>query len=174
MAKRSPTRLYIRSHRSEWARLFWVHNNKPNEMLLGAHSLDGGPGRITHEFPERQWTAGASDATMKVTWSEATAVDQEIDHFTCHADGLFHARTKNGTELHAHIEQRAEPLGPNTSTFLDVIVAADAVSRYRVIDEKPKYPHVWVQAPEGCCLTLNCLFSGANYPLENEAIGWMA
>jgi hypothetical protein len=174
LAKPSPTRVYIRNHRSEWARLFWVHNNKPNEMLLGVHNLDGGLGRITYEFPERQWTAGASEARIKFTWLEATAVDQEIDHFTCHADGRFHARTKTGPDFYTHVEQRAQPLGPSTSTFLDVIIASDAVSRYRVIDEKPKYPHVWVQAPEGCCLALKCLFSGVNYALEKEAVGWMA
>lgn len=168
MTSRDAPRIYVKSVGSAFARLFWFKSNRPNELLLGAYSLNGTPASITHEFPEKGWSPG-DPSEMDVHWSEATSVCLPIDHFTCHADGRFHAKTHQGKPLYSHHEQ-GSPLGPDSPVFLDLIIASDVISKYRVLNSPPKYPHVWFQASPDATLSLNAIFSGARYPILDDAI----
>ena len=89
MPRNEPTRVYVRTADKQFAWLLWVHNNRPNEMLLGAYGLDGHPAIITYEFPERVHTRG-EPRELKFHYEEASPVHLNIDHFTCHADGRPH------------------------------------------------------------------------------------
>ncbi len=118
VSKKKPTRVYLQSEQGVFSRLFWVRNNKANEMILGFYALDGGRATITHEFPENvQPRDAAGPLTFK--YSDATPVSTPVDHFTCHGDGRFHAKIRHGPTLYAHIEKRGEAIGRLSSPFLD-------------------------------------------------------
>jgi len=163
------TRLYLRTAAGQFARLLWVRNHRPNEMLLGFYGLDGGPPSITHEFPER--IIGANESgPFKIMYEDATPVAIELDHFSCHADGRFHLKRRGGDVRYSHNERHSEPLGPETSVFLDLIVASDRVDAYKAIEGEPKLPHVWVDGGVETSIVLKCLFSGATYASEPRAL----
>jgi hypothetical protein len=138
-------------------------------MLLGGYSLEGKPATITHEFPEIRHSPG-DPSTSRVNWADATPVSLPVDHFTCHADGRFHAKARCGPLLYEHIEHAPAPLGPDSPVFLDVLIISDVVSKYAVITSPPKYPHVWFQVPQSGTVSLNAIFSGARFPLVGEAL----
>ena len=173
MSQVAPSRLYIRSPDGQYAKLLWVHNFRPNEMLLGFYSLNGGPATITYEFPEKEIEAG-DRGPFSFKYKDASRVTEALDHFTCHADGTFHAKSRGDEPVYSHVERRAEPTGPATPPFLDILVISDIVSRYAFSRDEPKNPNVWYDALPGGILVLNCLFSGADYPVEREALGAMA
>lgn len=142
-------------------------------MMLGAYSLEGSIATITHEFPEIQHSPG-DPPTTNVKWADASPIQIPVDHFTCHADGSFHLKARNGPVLYSHRESSPGPLGPDAPVFLDVTITSDLASRYATIDGRPKRPHVWFEVPSRSVATLTALFSGINYPLKAEAVGWMA
>ena len=81
-----PTRVYLKTSPSEYARLFWCHNYKPNEMLLGLNGLRGETPTLRYEFPEYV-LSGAELANVQYKYSDAKKLDVPIDHFSCHVDG---------------------------------------------------------------------------------------
>jgi hypothetical protein len=143
-------------------------------MLLGAYSLFGEPATITYEFPEHHCSAKDTGSSLDFRYADAQQVETPIDHFTCHADGRFHAKTRDDAELYAHVEQRGEALSPDTGPFLDVLVVSDVVARYQRIESAPKAPHVWMQTVPEAIISLNCLFAGADYPIQRDAVLSMA
>ncbi len=173
MPRNEPTRVYVRTADQEFRRLLWVHNNRPNEMLLGAHGLDGHPATITHEFPERLHTRGEL-REIKFCYEEASSVQFKIDHFTCHADGRFHAKARKSEVLYSQVEQLGEALGPASPPFLRVLVVSDTLYRYTGIRGEPKTPHVWFRADPESFLAMNLVFAGVHYPLEQAALATMA
>jgi hypothetical protein len=173
MPRNEPTRVYVRTADKQFARLLWAHNNRPNEMLLGAYGLDGHPAIITYEFPERVHTKG-EPREIKFRYEEASPVHLKIDHFTCHADGRFHAKAQESDVLYSQVEHFGEALGPASPPFLRVLVVSDRLSRYTRITGEPKKPHVWFQAHPESILAMNFVFSGVHYPLEQGALATMA
>jgi hypothetical protein len=173
MSKHSATRFYLRQPGGAFSRLFWIQNIRANEMLLGAYSLLGKPATITHEFSEVRHSPGDSK-TSQLKWAEATPVTLPVDHFTCHADGSFHVKARSGPTLYSHTEEGSAPLGPDSPVFLDVLITSDIVSRYATIADSPKYPHVWFAVPADGVVSLNAMFSGAQFPLKDEALSWIA
>ncbi len=168
MAARNTTRFYVKSAANTFARLFWFKSNRLNELLLGAYSLDGTPATVTHEFPEKRWSSG-DPSEMDIEWAEATSVFLPIDHFTCHADGRFHAKMRGGTPLYTHVEHGMS-LGPDSPVFLDLLIASDVISKYKTLASSPKTPHAWFQACPDVTLSLNAIFCGARYPIVSELI----
>jgi hypothetical protein len=165
--------LYVKRTEAEFGKLLWVHNNKPNEMLLGAYGLDGRPASITHEFPEHFYARGES-RTFKIRYEGAALVGVKIDHFTCHADGTFHAKARESEVLYSQIERTGRPLGRESPPFLRVLVVSDQLARYAAISKKPVAPHVWFSAQPDRCLVINMVFSGVQYPLEQPALATIA
>jgi hypothetical protein len=168
MASREATRFYIKPSAGSFAKLFWFKSNRPNELLLGGYSLNGTPATITHEFPEKRWSP-RDPSQMDVHWIEATPVATPIDHFTCHADGRFHAKSRRGKQLYSHHEQ-GQPLGPSSPVFLDVIIASDVISKYATLNSEPKRPHAWLQTSADMTISLNAVFAGIRYPIVNEVV----
>ena len=168
-----PTRLYIRTSEEQFGRFLWVCNNRPNEMLLGAYGLSGHPAVITHEFPEKSYTKGES-RVLDFHYHEASAVDLKIDHFTCHADGRFHAKARQSKPLYSHVEHLGNALGSTSPPFLRVLAVSDRLCRYASITAQPKKPHVWFQANPESILAMNLVFSGIDFPLEHAALGTIA
>lgn len=163
------TRLYLRTPEAQFARLLWVRNHRPNEMLLGFYGLEGRRPRITHEFPER--IIGPTESgPFKIKWEDASPVAIELDHFSCHADGRFHLKQHGGDVFYSHNERHSEPLGPGTGIFLNLIVASDRAAAYQAIKGEPKLPHVWVDGGVDRSVVLRCLFSGGNFPIEPEVL----
>jgi hypothetical protein len=117
MPQNEPTRIYVRTADDQFGRLLWVHNNRPNEMLLGAYGLDGYSATITYGFPEQIYTKGES-RELKFRYEEASPVRIKVDHFTCHADGTFHAKSRDSEVLYSQVEYLGEALGPAISTGL--------------------------------------------------------
>ena len=111
-----PVRFHIRRN-SDYARLMWFHNNKPNEMLIGFYGLHQKQPVLQGILPERQVTA-SDFKDFPLEYSEIQAMDEKIDHITCHADGTFHIKTIGGKEVYRDTMKRVEPLGPDTLTIL--------------------------------------------------------
>jgi hypothetical protein len=169
-SKIDSTRLYLRTPDAKYARLLWMRNNKPNEMLLGFYGLAGGPATITHELPEQIIPPGAP---VRFEYKDATKVCIELDHFSCHADGRFHLKRRTGnTPVYSHDERHTEPLGPNTGVFIDLIVFSHTVDTYKTIEEEPKSPHVWISTAAGNSTMGRCLFAGANYAIAEHALSF--
>jgi len=163
----------VRTADKQFARLLWIHNNRPNEMLLGAYGLDGHPAIITYELPERVHTRG-EPRELKFRYEEASPVHLKINHFTCHADGRFHAKAQESEVLYSQVEHLGEALGPASPPFLRVLVVSDRLSRYTSITREPKKPHVWFQAYPESILAMDLVFSGVRYPLEQGALDAMS
>jgi len=142
-------------------------------MLLGAYGLDGHLATITYEFPERIHSRG-EPREIKFRYEEASPVRVKIDHFTCHADGTFHAKARDSEVLYSQVEHAGEALGPASPPFLRVLVVSDKLCRYTSIPAEPKKPHVWFRADPEAILAMNLVFSGVNYPLEHAALATMA
>jgi hypothetical protein len=163
-----PTRLYVRSG-GQLARLLWVRNHRPNEMLLGFYGLNGAPAQVVREFPERRIGPGDS-GPFSFKWTDATTVAIPLDHFSCHADGRFHLKRQGGHVLYSHNERHATPLGPDSDVFLDLIVVSGPIQSYAPIAEEPRFPLVYVEGPPEATITLKCLFVGINHPVEPRAL----
>lgn len=170
---RKPTRAYLRTKDDEFRPLFWVHNNKPNEMLLGLYGLSKTTPVLRCMWPER--TLQTSElANVHYDYGNGIEVGAPVDHITCHADGRFHVKTKGGGEVYIQSMRRTEPLGPNTSTFLELILVSDLARHYAITKGRVKYPHVWFGLNHDRCFALRGMFSGTNYPVEPRMLATMA
>src|SRR5262245_8052847 len=129
MAK--PTRAYLKTDEGKFRPLLWVLNNKPNEMLLGLFGLSSKTSTLRSAWPE-QIVGKADLPSVRYRFDNAVDIGLEFDHVTCHADGRFHLKTRGNENIYTHAMQRAQPLGANTSTFLEVIVMSDIGARYQV------------------------------------------
>ena len=168
MPRNLNTRVYGRPNGAGFIRLFWVRNHQPNEMLLGFYGVDGGPARVVAEFPE--WRADTADrGPFKVMWADAAPTNIALDHFTCHADGSFHLKRRDGELLYSHKERHREPVGPDAGVFLDVSINTASLTAYMPSTDKPRPPHVWFASPATDSIGVKCLFAGANYPVEQRA-----
>ena len=128
MSKIDSTRIYYRNPSGSDARLFWVRNNRPNEMLLGIYGLDGKPASMKYVFPELEFETD-SPPPLDFKYADASEMDIPIDHFTCHSDGRFHVKTHGDEDLYTHKEKRGEALGPDSPPFLDLLVLTDVLSK---------------------------------------------
>jgi hypothetical protein len=168
----SPTRIYLKTPSKKFRRLFWLQNNKPNEMLLGFYSLSGKPAIMRYMWPE-YLLAESELANVTYKYEKAIKVNRLIDHITCHADGRFHIKTKNKEELYIQAMQRTEALGPDTSIFLEIIVISDLAENYTVLDGNVKYPYVWFDVLPDQYIALRGMFAGVNYNVERVMIDTM-
>ena len=168
MPRNESTRIYVRTAEDQFGRLFWVNNNQPNDMLLGAYGLNGQPATITYEFPERLHVAGEPGA-RRFLYDEASPVDLKLDHFACHPDGTFLAKARSSAPpFYSHFENVGAPLNRASPRFLEVLVVTDVLQRYVSIPGQPKNPNVCFQFDPACILELHMSFSGIDYDLEGE------
>lgn len=84
----------------------------------------------------------------------------------------FTLKTKSGDDLYIQAMQRAQPLGPDTSIFLEVIICSDLASQYAV--KRTKYPNVWFGLETNECLALRAMFAGVNHDTERVMLATMA
>ncbi|MGH8603828.1 MAG: hypothetical protein ACREXR_13950, partial [Gammaproteobacteria bacterium] len=169
----SPTRIYLQTEALQFRRLFWVQNNKPNEMLLGLYGFSGKPAVMAYMWPEYE-LEGTQLANMKYRFHDAIKVNQEIDHITCHADGRFHLKTKDRRTLYIQAMQRTEPLGPDTPVFLEIILCSDLAENYAPVNGQVKFPHVWFGLAPDNYIALRGMFAGAHYDIERVMIDTMS
>jgi hypothetical protein len=165
-----PVRFYIR-HNSDYARLMWFHNNKPNEMLIGFYGLYQKQPVLQGIFPERQVTSSElKDLPFK--YPEIQPTNEKIDHITCHADGTFHIKTIGGKEIYRDTMKRVEPLGQYTPTFLEFIVLTQISDKYKMTTTEPQKPHIFFDYLDNHIFIIEGRFSGANYEgLDKEVSG---
>jgi hypothetical protein len=167
MAK--PVRLYIR-HNSDYARLMWFHNNKPNEMLIGFYGLYQKQANLRGIFPRDKLRRDLK--ALLFEYPQIRPINEKIDHITCHADGTFHIKTIGGREVYRETMKRVEPLGPNTPTFLEFIVLTHMSERYRMTTTEPNERDIFVDHLDNHIFIIEGRFSGANYKeLEKEVLG---
>src|SRR2546426_1675737 len=143
----------------------WFHNYAPNEMLVGLHGATGQPATLRYIFPEYEVPTSQLSA-VRYDYASAIKVDKAIDHVSCHIDGRFHIKTRDDQDLYIQSMRRTQPLGPDTSTFLEFIVCSHLASSYRPIEGKPKKPFAFVGLHDDQIVCLRSMFSGARYPLE--------
>lgn len=165
-----PLRVYIRRN-SEYARLMWFHNNKPNEMLIGFYGLYQKQPILQGMFPERRVTSSdLKDLPFK--YSDIQPMNEKIDHITCHADGTFLIKTIGGKEVYRDTMKRVEPLGPDTPTFLEFIILTQTSDKYKMTTAQSQYPHIFFDHLDDHIFIIEGRFSGANYKeLDNEVSG---
>jgi len=165
--------VYLRTKEEEFRPLFWVQNNKPNEMLLGLYGVSATTPILRSMWPER--TLETADlANVHYDWSSAVELGVPVDHITCHGDGRFHLKTRCGGDLYIQSMQRTKPLGPNTSTFLELVLISDLAQHYTASTRPVKYPHVWFGINQDQYLALRGMFSGVNYNVEQDMLATMA
>lgn len=160
------TRGYIRTN-STFRSLFWVHNNKPNEMLLGLYGLRTKVPTLRRLWPDRELRS-ADLKSIRYRFGDATEVGEHVDHITCHADGRFHVKTLGGETPYIHQMQRVQPIGAETSTFLNVQIVSDLCENYLNTSENPKPPSVLLGADADQFVSLRAWFSGAKFDLMPE------
>lgn len=163
----NPTRLYLRTDQLQYRRLAWFQNNKPNEMLVGIYGLSKKQPTLKYMWPERELESDDLGA-MRYQYNDAIEVGRVVDHITCHEDGKFHIKTRNEEEIYFQKMRRTEALGPNTCTFLEMLLISDISENYLNITKHPKGPHVWVDLPDYHYISFKCMFSGANYDVERD------
>jgi hypothetical protein len=167
-----PTRGYLLTEDNKYRRLLWVQNNKPNEMLLGIYGLARNTPILRYMWPERTLDQSELE-NVRYQYQDAVPVGLALDHVTCHADGRFHVKTKDGSDLYVQTMKRSEALGPDTSIFLEVVVISD-LARHYTISRRVKYPHIWFGVGPDKYLALRGMFSGVNYPVEKDMLATMA
>ena len=142
-------------------------------MLLGIYGLSVKTPTLRQMWAERELEKSELPA-VTYKYSDATEVNHQVDHITCHADGRFHIKTKNHTDVYVHGVQRTEPLGPDTSIFLEVILFSDLAGNYSLVDGNAKNPHVWFGLLEDQCIFLRAMFAGINHNVEQTMLDTMA
>jgi len=168
-----PTRGYLKTGPDEFRPLLWVQNNKPNEMLLGVYGLATTTSILRSMWPEQ--VVRTSDLpSIHYSHKDAIEIGVALDHVTCHADGRFHLKTKQNDDIYVHSMQRTEPLGPDTSVFLEVFVVSDVAEHYGVSPSHVKYPHIWFGLLNDQYLALRGMFAGINFPVETKMMATMA
>ena len=142
-------------------------------MLLGIYGLSAKAPTLRQMWPEQE-LEGSDLAAVNYKYADATDVGCQVDHVTCHADGRFHIKTKNDKDVYVQKMQRTEPLGPDTSTFLEVIIISDLATKYPVVAGNVKYPHIWFGLPEDHHIALRGMFAGVNSNVEQTMAATMA
>ena len=142
-------------------------------MLLGIYGFSAKAPTLRQMWPERELEASELDA-INYKFGGAMEVGTQVDHFTCHADGSFHIKTKDGKDLYIQRVPGTEPLGPDTSIFLQVILWSDLATNYSVVGGSVKDPRVCLDLPEDHCIPLRVMFSGVNYDVEQTMANTMA
>jgi len=138
-------------------------------MLIGLYGLAGNPAVLRYMFSE--YVLATSElAKVEYKYANAIKVDKRIDHITCHSDGRFHVKTRDEEEIYIQRMQRVEPLGPNTPTFLHLMVISDIAARYAAIQRPLKLPYAFIQVGEDEIISLRGEFAGTNYPLEGNVL----
>ena len=164
----SPMRFYLRTGDAEFRPVFWIHNNKPNEMLFGLYGLSQKNAELKYMWEDRLLEP-SDHVRVTYPYGEAIQVNQPVDHITCHADGRFHIKAIEGTEIYTHVMQRTQPLGSDTSIFLDLMILSDEAGKYRSVGRKVRYPHAWFGLSADQYVSLKGMFSGSNFALEKVA-----
>jgi hypothetical protein len=161
-------RIYLQDERNCYRPLAWVRNYKPNEMMLGLYGLTGdGQATLRCMWPERDATKSELGA-IRNSYKDRIDVGCTLNHITCHADGKFHVKTVDGADRYIQEMQRCEPLGADTSTFLELMFVSDLPEHYAPAERTVGSCDVWVAARAGHCTVIRGMFSGANYALEAD------
>jgi hypothetical protein len=142
-------------------------------MLIGFYGLNSNESSLKFVYPERIFSNNELK-NLNINYSDFSKTDEKIDHITCHADGTFHIKTKDTGQVYRDVIKRTEPLGPDTSVFLEMIIITDLVKNYEKTAEIPKYPHVWTDGNDNEFFLMECVFSGSNYQLEEYISGRLA
>jgi len=164
----NPTRLYLERSNNILSPLLWFHNFKINEMMLGIYGLNHKQPFLTLEFPEYILPDSKLNA-INYKYKDATQVNKQLDHITCHNDGKFHLRTKNDeNDRYIHGLKSNTPLGPDVPIFLQFQIISDITENYKITKKSPKNPYVLLQISDNECLSLRGAFSGINFDLKKE------
>ena len=162
----SPTRVYLRTALNEYRRLFWVHNNKPNEMLLGLYGTSIETPILRYMWKEQELDTSEL-SKVDFLYEDAIEVNKSVDPIICHADGRIYVRTKKGEDLYAQTMQHIEPSGPDTKVFLELTLVSDVARHYSSIDNTVKSPDVWFAlSGEEYYINLRGMFAGANFDVK--------
>jgi hypothetical protein len=167
------TRLYLRTNQTIYRPVAWFRNNKPNELLIGLYGLRKKQPVLRYMWPERELEKEQLDA-VRFDYRDKIDVGYAVDHVTCHADGRFHVKTANHKDLYVQEMQRCEPLGPDTTTFLELIICTDIARNYCLTSTTAKVPNAWIDVLEGSYVVLRGMFSGANYDIESVMAATLA
>jgi hypothetical protein len=163
---KEPTRLYLKSVLDQfYLKCAWFHNNKINEMLIGFYGLNSNEASLKFVYPEKVFS-NEELRTLTFTYPDFIEADEKVDHITVHADGTFHIKVKNPSQLYRDTMKRTVPLGANTSVFLEMMIITDLTKKYKKIANPLKYPHIWIDSNENEFFIIECVFSGAHYSLE--------
>ena len=164
----NPTRLYLQKENEVLSPLLWFHNFKINEMMFGIYGLNQKQPKLTLEFPEHVLPDNELDS-INYKYKDATQINKQLDHITCHKDGKFHLKTKNDdNDLFIHELKSITPLGPDVPMFLQFQILSDIADNYTIRKNSPKKPFVKINLSGSECLFLRGAFSGKNYELEKE------
>jgi hypothetical protein len=165
--KKAPSNwLYLKSDTGRHHRVMWFRNTKADEMIFGLAGHAAHVGAVlTWIFPEHDTTE--QDGSITYLWDEAERADLRLDHFTCHADGTFHLKSRAGTPIYSQTIRRCEPLGPRTSCFLHFQAVLD-VPEYYPTDNKMGSRDAWIEIPAGTRTVIEGMFSGISHPVETE------
>ena len=134
-----PLRIYFKTNTSQFLRFLWFREYKPNEMMIGINGLASKVSVLDSISPDRIVTNDELQS-LRFDYSNATIINEKIDHISCHADGTFHIKTIDGKQVYRDTVKRQEPLGVNTKTFMDFIIISDRVGMYTGGISRPQYP----------------------------------
>jgi hypothetical protein len=165
--KPTNTRVYLRTADGLHRSLFWVRNNKPNEMLIGLYGLSRKTPLLRHQWPEQE-VEDEGLGSLRYYFDKTLSVGVPVDHITCHADGQFHIKTLDEKLVYLHTMKRTAALGADTELFLEFTMIVDRPEKYEVSTAGPKAPNVTYDVPLGSYLYIYGCFSGSHFPLESE------
>ncbi|MBU4287914.1 MAG: hypothetical protein KKI12_07075 [Proteobacteria bacterium] len=164
----NPTRLYLQKEKEGFSPLLWFHNFKFNEMMFGIYGLNQKQSKLTLEFPEYVLSDNELEA-VNYKYEDASPINKQLDHITCHGDGKFHLKTKNeDKDLYIHELKSITPLGPDVPIFLQFQILSDAAENYTISKKSPKKPSAQINLSGREYIVLRGAFSGINYELEKE------
>lgn len=158
------TRIYIKTSEGIHRPVFWVCNNKPNEMLLGLYGLAQKVPLLQYQWPETE--VGENELCCRYYYEDKVEVNARVDHITCHADGKFHIKTKNEGQIYIHRMKRSKALGPDSETFLEFIMLVDIPERYTSNSKKPDTSSVIYDQMPGNYLYIYGRFAGKNFQFD--------
>jgi hypothetical protein len=164
MPKPKKTRIYLQTL-DGFHRLFWVHNPKPNEMMMGFYGLKKNQISLISEYPQIEIDPGEE---THINYKDAMQVSKSFDHISFHRDGTFHIKTKGKIKPeYSHRLKGSKPLDPNNPIFFDFTILTDTPESYP--RENLKTPDACIGAPKDEPIQIMGLFSGINYNLPKFA-----
>lgn len=163
-----PARLYLQKNNDSLSPLLWFHNNKANEMLFGIYGLTKKQPILTLEFPEYILEDSELDA-VRYNYKDATEINKQLDHITCHCDGKFHLKTINDSQdRYIHQLKNNMPLGPDVPIFFQFQIISDLATNYQLTNKKPEVPYIAINLSDNQCLSMRGAFAGINFDLKKE------